>query len=337
MKTTDLMEQIPTNQYPIIGKSKAVENIRKQISRLARSRNDILLVGEGGVGKGAIAKNIHYQGSNGQTDSPFVSVNLSVIDDKEMEAILFGFERGAERLPYTSKRGIFELANGGAVLIEELEEASFRNQLKIMTLLNDRKTRRIGGAKSAPVDIRLIVTLKEEPKNLFEKRKIIPELYEKLSEFEVIYVPPLRERAEDIPLLVKYFVGEIGKELALGDIVIDINAIDVLVKQSWRENIRELKAVVDKSVLFSQGGRFTLPPELVDEKTEVVKMINNIIAGQEFILDRSLDMIERGIIERALDRFGLNQSKAAQFLGMTEQTLRYKLRRLGIASSHQRV
>ena len=337
MKNNNLSQQVLTIKYPIIGKSKAVENIRKLIAKLARMRTDVLIIGEDGVGKGAVAKNIHYQNQNGDSELPFVSVNLSVIDDKEMEAVLFGFERGAERLPYTSKRGIFEIANGGTVLIEELEEASFRNQMKIMTLLNDRKTRRIGGSKSALVDIRLIITLKDDPKNLFERRKIIPELYEKLVEFEVVSVPPLRERAEDIPLLVKYFVGEINKELGLGDIVIDINAIDVLVRQAWRENIRELKAVVDKSVLFSQGGRFTLPPELVDEKTEVVKMINNIIAGQEFVLDRSLDTIERGIIERALDRFGLNQSKAAQFLGMTEQTLRYKLRRLGIASSHQRV
>jgi two-component system, NtrC family, response regulator AtoC len=337
MKNNNATELTMSAHYPIIGKSKAVDNVRKLIAKFARTRNDIVIIGEDGVGKGAIAKNIHYQNSNGDTDLPFVSVNLSVIDDKEMEAVLFGFERGAERLPYTSKRGIFEIANGGTVLIEELEEASFRNQMKIMTLLNERTTRRIGGTKSAPVDIRLIITLKDELKSLFERRKIIPELYEKLVEFEVIFIPPLRERAEDIPLLVKYFVGEISRELALGDIVIDINAIDVLVRQTWRENIRELKAVVDKSVLFSQGGRFTLPPELVDEKTEVVKMINNIVAGQEFILDRSLDTIERGIIERALDRFGLNQSKAAQFLGMTEQTLRYKLRRLGIASSHQRV
>jgi DNA-binding NtrC family response regulator len=323
-------------EYPIIGKSKTIESVRKQIAKFARTRKDVIIVGEAGVGKGAIARNIYYQSFDGENPPPFVSVNLSVIDDKEVESILFGFDRGAEKLPYTSKRGVFEIANGGTVLVEELEEASFRNQMKMLTLINERKTQRIGGMKSAPVDIRLIITLKDSLTALAERRKIIPELFSKLSEFETISIPPLRERAEDVPLLVKYFVGEISKELGLGDIVIDINAIDVLVRQTWRENIRELKAVVDKSVLFSQGGRFTLPSELIDEKTEVVKMINNIINGQEFILDRSLDMIEKGIIERALERFGLNQSKAAQFLGMTEQTLRYKLRRLGIASVHER-
>ena len=336
MKTNNKNNLNEQPDYPIIGKSRVIESVRKQIAKFARTRKDVIIVGEAGVGKGAIARNIYYQSFDGENPPPFVSVNLSVIDDKEVESILFGFDRGADKLPYTSKRGIFEIANGGTVLVEELEEASFRNQMKMLTLINERKTQRIGGTKSAPVDIRLIITLKDNLKSLAERRKIIPELYEKLSEFEVIVVPPIRDRAEDVPLLVKHFVGEISKELGLGDIVIDINAIDVLVRQTWRENIRELKAVVDKSVLFSQGGRFTLPPELIDEKTEVVKMINNIVNGQEFILDRSLDMIEKGIIERALERFGLNQSKAAQFLGMTEQTLRYKLRRLGIASVHQR-
>ncbi|HJW27730.1 MAG TPA: helix-turn-helix domain-containing protein, partial [Saprospiraceae bacterium] len=166
--------------------------------------------------------------------------------------------------------------------------------------------------------------------------KLLEDLYNKLNSFEKIEIPPLRERPEDIPLLVKHFTSELCREIGIGELAIDINAIDVLVRQTWKENIRELKAVVDKSVLFSNGGRFMLPPELVDEKTEVVKMINNIVNGQDFVLDKSLDAIEKGIIERALQKFGFNQSKAAGFLGMTEQTLRYKLKRLNIASSRTR-
>ncbi len=323
-------------QYPIVGKSKAVEELRKQIAKYARSRKDLIIIGESGVGKGAVARNVHHLSATNGSEIPMASINLSVVDDKEVEAMLFGFDRGAEKLPYTSKRGIFELANGGTVLIEELEEASFRNQMKVLNFISTRATRRIGATKDIPVDVRLIITMKESVKNLQERRKLLPELAEKLANVDAISVTPLRTRPEDIPLLVKHFVNEISQELGLNDIVLDINAIDVLVRQTWRENIRELKAVVDKSVLFSQDGRFALPPELVDEKTEVVKMINNIMSGQEFVLNHSLDKIEKGIIERALDRFGLNQSRAAQFLGMTEQTLRYKLKRLGIASVHSR-
>jgi DNA-binding NtrC family response regulator len=325
-----------TMEYPIIGKSRAVDQLLKQIGRLAKTRGDVVIVGEAGVGKGAVAKNIYTMGLSGEQTSPFMSINLSVLDDKELEAILFGFDRGAEGLPYTTKRGLFEIANSGTVLIEEIEEASFRNQMKILHFMNERTSRRIGSAKTEPVDIRLIVTLKEDPRALVEKRKLLEDLFNRLNDFERIEIPPLRDRPEDIPLLVKHFASELCKEIGIGDLVIDINAIDVLVRQSWRENIRELKAVIDKSVLFSNGGRFMLPPELVDEKTEVVKMINNIATGQDFVLDKSLDAIEKGIIERALSKFGFNQSRAAGFLGMTEQTLRYKLKRLNIVSSRSR-
>jgi DNA-binding NtrC family response regulator len=208
--------------------------------------------------------------------------------------------------------------------------------MKILNFIDQRQTKRIGGDANEHVSIRLILTMKADPALLVEKRKLLADLKERIVKFERIEVPPLRQHPEDIPQLVKHFSAEICKQLAIPDLVVDINAIDILVKQNWRENLRELKAVVDKCVLFSNEGRFMLPPELVDEKTEVVKMINNIMAGQEFVLDRSLDMIEKGIIERALDRFGFNQTKAAQFLGMTEQTFRYKLKRLGIASARSR-
>jgi len=330
-KTTGTME------YPIIGKSKSVDQLLKQIGTLSKTRRDILIIGEAGVGKGAVAKNIYSIGLTTEQSRPFMSINLSVLDDKELESVLFGYDRGVEGTNYTTKRGLFEIANGGTVLVEEIEEASFRNQMKILAFMNERTTRRIGGTKSEPVDIRLIVTVKEDPKELVEKRKLLEDLYNKMADFERVTIAPLRERPEDIPLLVKHFASELCKEIGIGELVIDINAIDVLVRQSWRENIRELKAVVDKSVLFSNGGRFMLPPELVDEKTEVVKMINNIANGQDFVLDKSLDAIEKGIIERALQKFGFNQSKAAGFLGMTEQTLRYKLKRLNIASSRARV
>jgi DNA-binding NtrC family response regulator len=336
-------QQVDTNdkgvrelQYPIIGKSKAVENVLKQIHKLAKSRSDVLIIGESGVGKGAIAKNIYAQGLGGGEERPFTSVNLSVVDDRELESLLFGFDRGVTGLPYTSKRGLFEIANGGTVLIEEMEEASLRNQKKILSFINERKTRRIGGEKEAPVDIQLVITMKADPRDLVERQRLLPDLAEKLGDFERVIVPPLRERPEDIPILVKHYTAEVCRELGIGDIAIDINAIDILVRQPWKENIRELKAVIDKSVLFSTGGKFVLPPELVDEKTEVVKMINNVLHGQEFILDKSLDLIEKGIIERALEKFGFNQSRAATFLGMTEQTLRYKLKRLGVVSVRSR-
>jgi DNA-binding NtrC family response regulator len=325
-------------EYPIIGKSKSTDDLRKQVAKIAKTQKDILIVGETGTGKGAVAKNIHAEQfkENGRNEHAFVSVNCSVIDDRELEAVLFGFEKGVPGMPPTTKRGIFELADEGTVLIEEVEDASFRNQIKILTFLEDRKVRRLGSTAPKDVNVRVIMTMKRTPAALKAENKLYEDFYKKLSGLDVINILPLRDRKEDIPVLVKHFVSEISKDLGIKDIALDINAVDVLVRHPWKENIRELKAVIDKSVLFSTGGKFALPPELADEKTEVVKMINNVLSGQSFVLDNSLDAIEKGIIERALSKFGFNQSRAAHFLGMTEQTLRYKLKRLGIASARTR-
>jgi DNA-binding NtrC family response regulator len=303
-------------EYPIIGKSRAVDQLVKNIQRLGKSRADVIIIGEAGVGKGAVAKNIAFFGRDPEAKRKFSAINLSVADDKELESQI--------------ARLFSNPTPGGTVLFEEIEEASFRNQMKMLNFMNARQS----GAVN--LDLRVIVTLKDAPHALLEKRRILEDLFVKVEQFERVAIPPLRERPEDIPLMVKYFSTELCNELNISDLTIDINALDVLVRQNWRENIRELKAVIDKSVIFSTGGRFSLPPELVDEKTEIVKMIENIESGQDFVLDLSLDLIEKGIIERALQKFGFNQSKAAGFLGMTEQTLRYKLKRLGIASSRAR-
>ena len=321
----------------IVGRSKSIEQLRKQISKTAKGTFDVLIVGEPGVGKGVVAKRIHseqFSGSN--AEHPFLSVNASVIDDRELEAVLFGFEKGVPGMPPTTKRGLFELSNDGTILIEEIEDASFRNQMKIMSFVQERSAKRMGGDEGRTVATRVVLTMKKTPEEVLAAHKIYDNLALKLASFEQIHVLPLRERSEDIPVLVKHFVNEICKDLGIKDVAIDINAIDVLVRHPWKENIRELKAVIDKSILFSSGGKFVLPPELTDEKTEVVKMINNVISGQEFVLDNSLDVVEKGIIERALTRFGFNQSRAALFLGMTEQTLRYKLKRLAIPSARHR-
>ncbi|MCC6396566.1 MAG: sigma-54-dependent Fis family transcriptional regulator [Bacteroidetes bacterium] len=322
-------------EYPIVGKSRAVDQLVKQIAVLAKSRRDIVIIGEAGVGKSAIAKNIYLSGKTVGNDGPFMSINLSTVDDRELELLLFGQDRNGQGVPLAEKNSVLEQGNHGTLLIENLEDASFRNQMKVLSFMNERKTRKAGDS-GAPVDLRVILTMKAEPSVLVDQRKLLDELFTKLKDAEKVDIPPLRQRQEDIPLLIKHFTSEICRDLGVADLAIDINAVDVLVRQPWRENVRELKSVIDKCVLYSTDGRFMLPPELVDEKTEVVKMINNIMAGQEFVLDKSLDVIEKGIIERSLEKFGFNQSKAAQFLGMTEQTFRYKLKRLGIASARAR-
>lgn len=331
-KGVDEKKPRPHFEYPIVGKSKAVDHLIKQISVLAKTRRDVAIIGESGVGKGAVAKDIYLGGKDFGGNGPFLSINLSVVDDRELDGILFGHDRNGPAMSSAARRGVLEQGNGGTIVFEDLEDASFRNQRKVLTFMAERKN----PADGVSTDLRVIVTLKDTPDALAQGNKLMEEVAQHLRGFEEVVIPPLRERQEDIPLLVKHFTTEICTELQVPELVIDINAVDVLVRQPWRENIRELKSVIDKCVLFSREGHFILPPELVDEKSEVAKMLANIMGGQEFVLDQSLDVIEKGIIERSLDKFGFNQSRAAQFLGMTEQTFRYKLKRLGIASARTR-
>ncbi|MCX6136492.1 MAG: sigma 54-interacting transcriptional regulator [Ignavibacteriales bacterium] len=322
--------------YPSIGKSKAAELLRKNIAKFSSSKKDLLLIGEAGVGKSAIARRICDEDGSAEKTTPFYALNLRVTDEKDVEATLFGYERATEKLPYTSKRGVFELANGGIVLLEELEEATFRTQLRLVSIINDRATRRLGGSKAVPVEFRLLVTMKNHPKRLLDEKKIVPELQSLLMQMDFMEVSPLRDRVEDIPELARVFLQDITSEIGVKSMTLTTNELNVLKQQTWKENLRELRAVVDRCVIFSDDGRFALPEDLIDEKTEIAKVLNNIKAGQPFILDESLDIIERGIIRRTLEKYDSNQSRTALFLGVTEQTLRYKLRRLGIESSRRR-
>ena len=336
MKTKSKIPESEETFYPCIGKSKAAELLRRQMAKCAVSRKDLLLVGEAGVGKSAIARKIFADAAGSEKTVPFYALNLRVTDEKDVEATLFGYERATDKLPYTSKRGAFELANGGTVLLEELEEATFRTQLRLINIINDRATRRLGGLKAVPVEFRLLITMKNPPKRLLDEKKIVPELHALLAQMDTLEVPALRDRIEDIPELAKVFLQAITLEIGVKNMTLTTNELNVLKQQTWKENLRELRAVIDRCVIFSDDGRFALPEELIDEKTEIAKVLSNVKAGQPFILDESLDIIERGVIKRTLEKYDSNQSRTALFLGVTEQTLRYKLRRLGIESSRRR-
>jgi two-component system, NtrC family, response regulator AtoC len=147
---------------------------------------------------------------------------------------------------------------------------------------------------------------------------------------------PLRERREDIPDLVEYFVKQIAGELGMGEMVIDANAIGVLVRQEWKENVLELKRMIERSLVLSRDKEvFRLPAGIVNEQAELSRILDRIEAGTDFALDNSLEIIEKGILLRTLEKFGFNQSRAARFLKITEDTLRYRMKRLGIPTARK--
>ncbi len=309
--------------YELIGTSKIIKNINKQIKKLSSSSHDIHIIGEPGTGKSVVANNIHKLSVKGNEKLPIVDLKLTNIDETELCAVLFGYQEGTPGLPDASRKDLASITEGGTILIEEVDNASFRYQHHITSFLNELVDLR-DSSNENPFNIRIIVTTKDHPATLVHKNELLDELAKHLVSFNQILIPPLRERKEDIPYLVEHFVVEACNKLGIQEPAIDINAISILVDQPWKNNIRELKAVIDRSVIFSSNGMFTLPSDLVDEKSKVTRLLETILTGEGQEIDAPLDTIERGLINTVLKRFNFDLSQAAQFLGMNQETLEHR-------------
>lgn len=266
----------------IIGKSKHAEQLRRIATKLAAGNQDVLIIGEPGVGKSVLAAGI----ANGKH---VVTLNLVPLDEAEVRVALAHIQTGV-------------------VVLKGVDESGFRTQAEVWSFVNRRST-----------GVRVIVTLRRSIKELLKHNKLTHELVGQLASFEVVEVKPLRERPEDIPLLVKSF----AKGLA-----IDINTLETLVNLPWKENIRQLRSIVERCLSSAEGGRFVLPQELIDDRTEIVRAVSGLVDSTKPVLEKSLDTIENNIIQRTLARFGFNTSKAAEFLGMTEEAFDQKVRRI---------
>lgn len=282
-----------------------------------------ILVGEPGLGKSSIALAIHRE-SMLSHKKPFVAVNPRTMGDGELKALLF---REGVKEQILLGKNIPELVRGSTLLIEEIEEMSFLNQARVAKFLQEQRGKDI---------VRIIFTLKSIPARLAAEHKLSEELYSQFADFEIITIPALRERPEDIPYFVRYFVDQTCREVGIGEKILDANTLDFLTKQIWKENIRELKSVIDNAVLTSQGDMLTLPETILNEHMQLETIINNINMKKPTSIDQTLENIEKLLIQRALNLFGFNQSKASQILGITEPTLRYKMKKLGITPSRKR-
>jgi two-component system NtrC family response regulator len=306
----------------LIGGSKHIQQVRESIKRLAQSGSNVLITGEPGTGKSVVAELLHQSGKT--SHQPFAKLNTATIDELRLRSIVQSILSKREFLnPITSDHGNFHLPDGAALILDDVDRASGPAQ----TILADF----IEGMDESGSGIRLMLLLNDSPKTLQKEGKIIPALIKLIRPWDAIHMPPLRERVEDIPDLVEHFVFETAREMGLGEVVLDVNAVAVLVRKEWKENVRELKSFVERAMLLSENKEtFVLPETLVDEQSELTQMLERIDQGVGFAIDRSMDLIEKRILERVLRKFSFNQSKAARFLKITEDTLRYRMKKLGI-------
>ena len=305
--------------HQILGKSKAIQGVFDLIRRVADSPTNVLITGESGTGKELVAKAIHF--NSDRKDAPFIPVNCAAIPEQLLESELFGHMRGAFTDAKLDKRGLFEEAQKGTLFLDEISELPLMLQAKILRAIQEKEIRRVGATKPISVDVRIIaatnLNLNEEVKH----KRFREDLYYRLNVIE-LKLPPLRERREDIPLLVEAFLKKCGH--ARGKEVKGVSeaALAMLMDYAWPGNVRELENVIERAVTLSRGERISpddLPPAVQGAR------------GDRRVLDEAaehtlpLHELEKEYIKKVLEKTGGNKYQAAHALGIDRKTLYRKL------------
>lgn len=304
----------------IIGNSGALRQVLDMVNRVAGSNATVLLLGETGTGKEVISRQIHN--ASPRSDKPFIAINCAALPETLLESELFGHEKGAFTGAHTEKMGRFELADGGSIFLDEIGDISMSTQVKLLRVLQEKEFVRVGGTKTISTDVRIIAATNRNLRDAMDKETFREDLYYRLNVFP-ISIPPLRQRREDIPLLVEHFIHLSSMELGCPKPTVGDDTMALLASYHWPGNIRELQNVVDRAVLLADGGAILpahLPREIVGDEP----------LPQNNKAESSLWGYEKALIVKALRENGWNQSKAARALGISRDNLRYRIKKFAI-------
>lgn len=319
----------------IVSESRQMQVILDLVDRIADSPSTVLITGESGTGKELIADLIHQKSKRSQF--PFIKVNCAAIPETLMESEFFGHERGAFTGAITSKPGRFELADKGTLLLDEISEISSELQVKLLRVIQEREFERVGGIRTIQVDVRLIAASNLDLQAEVATGKFRQDLFYRLNVIP-IHLPPLRDRPDDIPLLVRYFIQQMNLRLKKNIQSISPNTLNQLMKRPWYGNIRELENVIERAVLLCDKAELTLTDfdldgALSDPGNQTFTSQYNTsdeLIDLKTILKEQIDPIEKDIILNALKRTHGNVSRAAILLGLSRKGLQLKLRKHAI-------
>jgi len=311
----------------IIGKSKPMLEIFDSIDKVAQSKASVLLTGHSGTGKELIAKAIHY--NSPRKDRPFISINCGALTETLLESELFGHERGAFTGAVAMKKGRFELADEGTLFLDEIGDMPPSLQVKLLRVLQEMEFERVGGTKTIKVDVRVLSASNRNIKEDVASGTFREDLFYRLNVMN-IKVPLLRERIDDIPLLVKHFIEKYKEDAGENKIELSPEVWKMLYNYSWPGNVRELENVIERAVVLSSEGLVTpedLPEELVGAKIEfdVERFIPPGVP-----LPKALEQIEEKLIRRALAQCNNVQSHASDMLGIKKNLIQHKMKKYGI-------
>jgi two-component system, NtrC family, response regulator AtoC len=322
------------NFRQIVGESPAMKKMLGLAAKVAESEvSSVLLQGESGTGKDLVAKAIHY-GSQ-RADRPFVAVNCAALPATLIESELFGYEKGAFTDAKARKEGLFEQAEGGTLLLDEIGELELSLQAKLLRVLEEGAFRRVGGLKDIPLDVRVLAASNRDLKAESENGRFRLDLYYRLSIIQ-IDIPPLRERGDDVLLLSQYYIDTIGTRIRRKKKITGLSpeAKAVFRKYQWPGNVRELRNVIERALILEDEDQITteylpggllVPPRFEESFPTGEHTVSQFVLPNEGI---SLDEAELSFVRQAIQRSGGNQTRAAELLGISRDQLRYRLKKL---------
>ena len=310
----------------IVGKSKPMQAVFDVIRKVAHTKATVLITGESGTGKELIAKAIHF--NSPRRDKPFVAVSCAALSETLLESELFGHEKGAFTGAIAMKKGRFELADGGTLFLDEIGEVPGSLQVKLLRVLEDMSFERVGGTRTIGVDVRLVAATNKDLKVEVETHRFREDLFFRLNVVHLV-LPPLRERAEDIPLLAAHFVKKYAQDAGRGEMSVSPEAMRFLCNHRWPGNVREFEHAIERAVLLSQDDLVSLddlPKDLMGFSDLEIALDWDRVSS----LPETLDAIEKQLIQKALSLSNNVQAQAANLLGIPRNNLHYRLKKHGL-------
>ena len=317
----------------MVGKNPRMVQVYELIEKVAPTPSSVLITGESGTGKELVAKAIHM--NSPRRDKAFITVNCAALAENLLESELFGHEKGAFTGAVAMRKGRFELADGGTLFLDEIGEIPLALQAKLLRALQEKSFERVGGNKTLSVDVRIISATNKELREEVEQGRFREDLYYRLNVIHVL-LPPLRERMDDIPILVEYFVRTVAERLAKPDLSISPDALRLLVTLPWEGNVRELENTIERAGILCDNNRIEAedvqpestagyPQAVWSQQVDISQMIPDSAE-----LNDVLYAVEEKMLNRALEASGFVQARAAEKLGITKSLLQYKMKKYGI-------
>ncbi len=303
------------------GESAAMERVREMIAKVARSQAPVHISGESGTGKELVARLIHDSGP--RADKPFVPVNCGAIPTELMESEFFGHRKGSFTGAVGDKLGLFQAAEGGTLFLDEVADLPIHMQVKLLRVIQEKAVRPVGEAKEVPVNVRILSATHKDLANLVAEGRFRQDLYYRIDVIEV-HVPPLRERAEDIPELARHILGKLSGNLGAGEITLTDAALERLCAYDFPGNVRELENILERAVTLCEAGKVRAADIHLRNTSK------DSVEEQEGALGEYLGDVEREAILRALEQTRYNKTAAAKLLGISFRALRYRIKKLGI-------